>query len=320
MLKTNDGGPNEGGDIFDRSFKQIIGSLSDGALISFINSLFGAGHPIESPVVRLNTEQIGKNLEKQQPDEVLSIEGKIYIIEEQTAPDKNMAIRVFEYGYAQALKDKTIKDGMVTLPFPRMIVIYLEAGSITPDILKIRMEFPDGTEHDFTVKTLKLLDYGVEELAGKGFAPLLPFYIIKLRKEAKRAKTEEERRRVEEAFKELGMKLAKTIEESAPEWLLDEADITTLLERLSGMVEYVGRGYRTTEVKKMINTSLMGYGKVLLLEGEKKGRKKGKKEGEKKGKLEILNLLKAGCSTEVLKERLEAELVSAASKPRTISN
>jgi hypothetical protein len=36
------------------------------------------------------------------------------------------------------------------------------------------------------VKALKLLDYGVEELAGKGFTPLLPFYIIKLRKEAKR--------------------------------------------------------------------------------------------------------------------------------------
>jgi hypothetical protein len=84
------------------------------------------------------------------------------------------------------LKDKAIKDGMVILPFPRMIVIYLEAGSITPDILKIRLEFPDGTEHDFKVKTLKLLDYEVEELAGKGFTPLLPFYIIKLRKEAKR--------------------------------------------------------------------------------------------------------------------------------------
>jgi hypothetical protein len=111
------------------------------------------------------------------------------------------------------------------------------------------------------------------------------------------------------------LKPAKTIEESAPEWLLDEADITTLLERLSGMVEYVGRGYKTTEVKKMINTSLMGYGKVLLLEGEKKGRK----EGRMKDKLEILNLLKAGFSTEALKERLEAEL-AAASKPQTVSN
>jgi hypothetical protein len=305
MPKTNDG-DTDGGDIFDRSFKQIIGSLSDKALVRFINSLFGTGHPVDSPVARLNTEQIGKNLEKQQPDEVISIGGKIYIIEEQTAPDKNMAIRVFEYGYAQALKDKAIKDGIIVLPFPRMIVIYLEAGNITPDVLKIRLEFPDGTEHDFNVKTLKLLDYGAEELAGKGLVPLLPFYIVRLRKEAKRAKTEEERRRVEEAFRELGMKLAKTIEGSARECLLDEADITTLLERLSGMVEYVGKGYRTTEVKEMIDTSLMGYGKRLLM------------EGEQRKAAEILKLFEAGCSAEAMKERLKAELAAAESKPQTI--
>ncbi|MDR1148095.1 MAG: hypothetical protein LBK66_05635 [Spirochaetaceae bacterium] len=73
----------------------------------------------------------------------------------------------------------------------------------------------------------------------------------------------------------------------------------------------------------MINTSLMGYGKVLLMEGEKKGRKAGRKagrkEGEKKGRMEVLNLIKTGCSMEALKERLEAEL-AAASKPQTISN
>ncbi|MDR1147185.1 MAG: hypothetical protein LBK66_00990 [Spirochaetaceae bacterium] len=189
-----------------------------------------------------------------------------------------------------------------------MIVIYLEAGNITPDVLKIRLEFPDGTEHDFKVRALKLLEYGAEELAGKGLALLLPFYIVRLRKEAKRAKTDEERRRVEEAFKELGFKLAKTIEGSARECLLDEADITTLLERLAGMVEYVGKGYRTTEVKEMIDTSLIGYGKRLLM------------EGKTEGKLEILNLLKAGFSTEALKERLETELAATESKPQTMYN
>jgi hypothetical protein len=304
MPKTKDGDTQEG-DIFDRSFKQIMGSLSDKALVCFINSLFGSNHPVDSPVIRLNTEQVGKNLKKQQPDEIIAIEGKIYFIEEQTGPDKNMAIRVFEYGYARALKDKEMKDGMIVLPFPRMIVIYLEAGGITPDVLKIRLEFPDGTKHDFSVKTLKLLDYEVEELAAKGFAPLLPFYIIKLRKEAKQAGTEEERRQVEEAFKELGLKLTKAIEMSAREWPLDEADIATLLDRLSGMLEYVGKGYRTVEVKEMINTSLMGYGKALLMEGERKGR------------MEILNLIKAGCSMEALKERLEAELTPADAKPQT---
>jgi hypothetical protein len=107
-----------------------------------------------------------------------------------------MAIRVFEYGYAQALKNRIPRDGAIILPFPRAIVIYLEAGAATPDELTVRLIFPDGGEHDFTVKTMKLLDYGVEELTGRGFTPLLPFYILKLRKAVKRAKRSGRLRRI----------------------------------------------------------------------------------------------------------------------------
>jgi hypothetical protein len=99
--------------VFDRSFKRIIDSLSPGALVYFINSLFGSAHPPDSEVKRLNTEQIDKNLKKTQPDEVVSIEGVTYLIEEQTVDDANMAIRIFEYGYAQALKDKKTDGGVI---------------------------------------------------------------------------------------------------------------------------------------------------------------------------------------------------------------
>jgi hypothetical protein len=40
----------------------------------------------------------------------------------------------------------------------------------------------------------------------------LPFYILKLRKAAKRAKTDDEKREIEEGFKELGLKLKDAIE------------------------------------------------------------------------------------------------------------
>jgi predicted transposase YdaD len=87
--------------------------------------------------------------------------------------------------------------------------------------------------------------------------------------------------------------------------------------RLKGIVEYTGKSYRTTEVTEMIDTSLMGYGQVLSMEGEQRGKQRGKLEGRLEGRLEILNLLKAGCSTEALRERLEAELASAESESRT---
>jgi hypothetical protein len=70
-------------DIFDRSFKQIIGSLSNKALIT-INALFGTDHPPDSDVRRLNTEQIDKFLRKRQADEIVSINGMDYMIEQQT--------------------------------------------------------------------------------------------------------------------------------------------------------------------------------------------------------------------------------------------
>ena len=281
--------PRNDGDIFDRSFKQIIGSLSPKALIRFINGLFGSNHPPGCEVRRLNTEQLDKNLRKLQPDEIVSVGGRTYLIEEQTTDDANMTIRVFEYGYAQALKEKETKGGIITLPFPRMVVIYLEAGSGTPETLTVRMRFPDGTEHDFNVRTLKLLEYTVEELAERGLAALLPFYIIRLRKAARHAKTEEERREVEEGLRELGMELIKAIERGADEGQLDEADVATLLERLLRLLDYVGQRYKTTEVKKMGNTALMGYGQALALKHERKGARKGRLEG----KLEIARSMMA---------------------------
>jgi hypothetical protein len=52
-------------------------------------------------------------------------------------------------------------------------------------------------------------------------------------------------------------------------------------------VDYVGRGYRTVEVKTMLNDSLKGYGQVLL------------ERGERRGKLETaMNALKEGLSIE----------------------
>jgi hypothetical protein len=65
-------------DIFDRSFKQIIGSLSNRALISLINALFDTDHPLDSDVIRLNTEQIDKSLKKRLADEIVSINGFDY--------------------------------------------------------------------------------------------------------------------------------------------------------------------------------------------------------------------------------------------------
>jgi hypothetical protein len=172
--------PRDDTSIFDRSFKLIIDSLSNRALITLINVLFGADHPLNSDVRCLNTEQIDKSLRKWPADEIISINGLNYMSDQQTTDDANTAICIFEYGYAHALKNRITTDGVIILSYPRAIEIYLKTGTATPDELTVMLIFPDGSGHDFTVKTVKLPDYGVEELPGRGFTPLLPFYILKV--------------------------------------------------------------------------------------------------------------------------------------------
>jgi hypothetical protein len=84
----------------------------------FINGPFGCDYPPDSEVKHLSAEQIGTGLEKRLPDEAVSVAGRTYIIEEQTTEDANMAIRVFEYSLAQALREKKTKDGSSRCPFP----------------------------------------------------------------------------------------------------------------------------------------------------------------------------------------------------------
>jgi hypothetical protein len=132
-------------------------------------------------------------------------------------------------------------------------VIYLEAGRAVPDHLEIRVVFPGNVTHRYQITTVKLLEHSVEGIAGQGLAVLLPFYILNLRKLARQAKTVEERKEVEAGFKELGVKLKETIEKHAREDQLSDEDIAILLERLEGLIEYIGEGYRTTEVQEMLN-------------------------------------------------------------------
>jgi predicted transposase YdaD len=60
------------------------------------------------------------------------------------------------------------------------------------------------------------------------------------------------------------------------------------LERLSHIVEYAGEKYKSaTEVKEMLDTSLMGYGQVVRMEGEQKGKLEAARNALKKGLLSM---------------------------------
>jgi hypothetical protein len=183
---------NDPHDLFDLAFKRLM-RLSNTAVVTFINSLFGERHPLTSKVDYLATEEVDNNLNKTISDKVIGIDGIHYLIDIQRKNDNSMAIRIFEYTYADALNTKNIDDdGVIFLEFPKATVIYLKNTGKTEETLHLR--FPDRSMHTFTVPVLNLLEYSIPDLEKKNLYLLLPFYVLKLHDKIKKAKSSDERR------------------------------------------------------------------------------------------------------------------------------
>jgi hypothetical protein len=56
----------------------------------------------------------------------------------------------------------------------------------------LRLKFPDKTCYNYKVDTFNLLEHSIDELEEQGFALLLPFYVLKMRRQIKKAKNSEE--------------------------------------------------------------------------------------------------------------------------------
>jgi hypothetical protein len=201
--------------IFDEVFKALM-RLSDTAVISFINALFDTTHPPGSQVIRQNTEFPKRGGGKLFSDMVITIVSPgspgspdgpggqdtgsqntgTYLIECQIGDDDTMAFRVFEYAFAYGKQDLKQQDGIITIRFPQVRIIYLEPTPHTPDIQTLRLEFPDGRSWDYPVKTLKVLDHSIRELLDRNLGLLLPFYVLKIRKRLGRTKSPAKRQQL----------------------------------------------------------------------------------------------------------------------------
>ena len=170
--------------IFDLVLKRLL-ELSDMALVVFINGLFGSNHSLESRVERPKTESVSKKLRRLMSDTIIIVNGiYAYHIEgEIDGDDENIVIRVFEYGFAEALrtKESSANGKTISLRFPDARIIYWESTGHTPDEVTLSLSFPGNGHYDYKVKTLKFLEHGIKELEEQHLAILLPFYVLKLR-------------------------------------------------------------------------------------------------------------------------------------------
>ena len=238
--------------IFDKILKRILLAMSSAAIIDLINGLFSEDFPLDSKISYNYTEDIDGNLKKTVADIIITIQTKDHIrrfhLEGQINDDETIVIRVFEYGFHDAMRHKITQGNKITLPFPTPVIIFLEHTESTPDEVILELDFGAHGKINYPVQAMKFLDYTVEELCSRKMIILLPLYLLKLRREVENAKRRKHQREATlrknaKTLKELiDKKILPAIVESEKAGNITPGDVFELLRLLRRLYDYLYGG------------------------------------------------------------------------------
>jgi hypothetical protein len=175
--------------IYDRIIKRII-TLSPNAVINLINALFQTNYPPGSKITYNWTEHHDNNLERTIADTIITINNQYtYHIEVQAYKDEAIEFRVFDYSYKHAL---TNRGYMNVLRFPEPKIIYLYSGRNIPDEEIIMLDFGMQGTFDYHIPVFKLVDRSPRELDELNMIILIPFSLLRLRKQLEKSRSEQD--------------------------------------------------------------------------------------------------------------------------------
>ena len=261
--------------VFDDTFKTIIEKMPE-LVIPMVNEVFGKSYSYKEKITKLATEHKrgeGSIL----ADSVFSICSCIYHLECQSYNDSTMALRMAEYDFSVAIDNAKKENGLYVMRFPKSAVIYLRHSKTTPDELLVNVIFPDESEHLYTIPTVKLQDYKLDEIFEKDLLMALPFFIIKYEKDLKNIASNQAKKNI---FLEEFNNLMTRLKNSK---IANDSD--AIYNDLVSLMQYVAN-YELDEyedLKKEVG-DIMG-GKVLDLPSDKL--KEQFAEGELKKALEV---------------------------------
>jgi hypothetical protein len=239
---------------------------------------------------------------------MILIAGEVFHLEAQIDDDLNMALRMFRYGYHEAVsRPRTEEDGSLTISFPQARILYWETTKRTPEDVTLHIVFPDRSRHDFTVPAYKVLEHGIEELERKKLALLLPFYVLKYRKQVKAARSEEERRALVPVVEETMGKLLDVVRRLWGEGLLTDGDEELMLGEIEVLYTKVYEPYEGfREVGTMVDERILTRFDKMRMEfkvemAEAKAKVAATEAKVAATKAEVArNLLKAGVSRDII--------------------
>ncbi|MGL5066820.1 MAG: hypothetical protein ACRC6T_03185 [Sarcina sp.] len=294
----------------DQILKYLF-NTSNKVLVKLLNGLFDESFDEDEVEITVsNNEYIEESLDVLRGDmfyNALDSKGKKvgYHIEFQTKNDSTMVVRTFEYGFRKARDEARVTDGIKTLYFPKQKVIFFEENSGIENNLKLRIIFPDNSEHIYEAGVMKYWEYSKEEIIEKKMYPLIPLQLFNFRKELKKLEAKNDLERIKNYAKEAKI-LAKNLANISNELLYDNEiygeDFHKMLLGIQNLIEYLNRVYFKDED---IEEEVESMTKTLYdFEVEKRGIEK----GELKGKIEAIKAILDVFSDEEIAKRLKVDV------------
>ncbi|GHT00396.1 hypothetical protein AGMMS50276_26070 [Synergistales bacterium] len=129
------------------------------------------------------------------------------------------------------------------------------------------------------MKSFKFLEHDIKELEERKLAILLPFYVLKLRKQTVSDKTSKRRAELAIEMKTIVDELVEMADRAEASGLVSEADKRIVLDHMERLYRELFAQY--TEFKEgdvMLQDKILTYSEEAELRGIKKGKAEGKAE------------------------------------------
>jgi hypothetical protein len=159
----------------------------------------------------------------------ISINHRSYLIESQIANDRLMGVRILQYIFNQTRYTTTTKNHITRVRVPNARVIYWETTPSTPDTETIIFQFPNGAHQSLEVPSFKFPGYSPAQLEAMNMGVLLPFCMVKPRKELKKLRTAGERERWKLGLKDLVREVVQAAARSEGRGILSRGDLLNVL-------------------------------------------------------------------------------------------
>ena len=218
-------------DIYDRIFKRTL-TLSNQAVIRFINGIFQTSYREDSTITYHWTEFEKDSLQKTLADAILTVNNTDYFhVEAQMDKDKDIVLRLMDYGLSQTLRtfhelpENPKEYTGWEMTFPRQRVIYLDKKPNLPEYYPVIIHFQGEADYIHKIPVLPFQDKGPNEIQEQNLVILLPFKLLSLRKDFEKERSKENVERLIKLYRD---DIIGVIDQAYQHGLLTSQDCTTL--------------------------------------------------------------------------------------------